>query len=248
MEIKEISSLQNPIVKHCVHLRQNHDYRDQERSLIISGVKLISEISGIVKIKSLFVYNETFIPKNLKADVVYIVTEEIMQKASGLMHPEGIMAEVLMPEHSELKGLKKIIALDRVSDPGNLGNIMRTALALNYEGIFILKDSCDPYNDKALASARGATFKLPIAQGNWDDLKKIIELNQLYPIAGDIEGTPLDQVKKQEKILIVLGHEAHGLSDDAKNICQKVLIPISKQMESLNVAVAAGILMYELGK
>lgn len=248
MAAKEITSAQNDKVKHIVHLRQNHDYRDDHHSVVILGHKLVKEISDILPIKTLFVYDEASIPKGVKAKEVYIVNEEIMKKASGLMHPEGILAEIEMPKFSNLKDLKKIVALDKISDPGNLGTIIRSALALGFEGVFILDDSCDAFNDKALSAARGATFKLPLAKGSWKDLEAIIAQNKLHPVVADIEGTPLDKLEKHENILLVLGNEAHGVSEQAKKACQKVTIPMQKSMESLNVGVAAGILMYALGK
>ncbi len=248
MEIREITSLQNDIIKHIVHLRQNHDYRNEHQTVVISGLKLIKEVSSHVPVKTLLVYDETYIPKGLKAENIYIVNEKVMQKASGLQNPEGILAEVKMPVTNNLNGLKKIVALDRVSDPGNLGNILRTALALKFDGAFIVEDSTDPYNDKALSAARGATFRLPIVRGSWKDLEKLIDENGLQAFAGDIKGTPLDEIKPKEKILLVLSNETHGVSPQAEKKCERVTIPISSDMESLNVSVAAGILMYALGK
>lgn len=248
MEIREITSLQNEIIKHIVHLRQNHDYRNEHQTVVISGLKMIKEVTLHVPIKTLFVYDKTFIPKGLKAENIYLVNEKVMQKASGLQNPEGILAEVQMPKTHDLNGLKKIVVLDRISDPGNLGNILRTALALNFDGAFVVEDSTDPYNDKALSAARGATFKLPIARGSWKELEKLIDENGLQAYAGDIKGTSLDQIKPSEKILLVLSNEAHGVSKEAAKNCEMVTIPISSEMESLNVSVAAGILMYVLGK
>lgn len=246
MSIRQLTSLQNPLIKHIVKLRQNRDYRLEHQTLVISGKKLVKEISLEVPIKTLFVYDETLIPTGLKAESVFIVNEEIMQKASGLQYPEGILAEVEMPKISKLTDLKKIIVLDRVSDPGNFGTILRTALALGWDGAFILEGSCDPFNDKALSAARGATFRLPLGFGNWKDLETLIDKNGLLPLVADLEGTPVRTFEKQEKLLLVLSHEAHGASFEAIKRCQKVTIPISSQMESLNVSVAAGILMYEL--
>lgn len=246
MEVREITSLQNSIIKHLVRLRQNHDFRVEHNTIVISGIKQVREVCAHTHVRTLLVYDETFIPKNLRPDVVYIVNEEIMQKASGLLNPEGILAEVEMPKASDLKGLKKIVALDRVSDPGNLGSILRTALALGWDGAFILEDSCDPYNDKALSAARGATFRLPIGRGDWKDLQNLIEQNELMSFVGDIKGIPLDEVNPTDKTLIVLSNEAHGVSNQAAKMCQKVTIPMDTEMESLNVSVAGGILMYAL--
>lgn len=246
MSIRQLTSLQNPLIKHIVKLRQNRDYRLEHQTLVISGKKLVKEVSVGVPIKTLFVYDETLIPTGLKAESIFIVTEEIMQKASGLQFPEGILAEVAMPKISTLTGFKKIIVLDKVSDPGNFGTILRTALALGWDGAFILEGSCDPFNDKALSAARGATFRLPLGFGNWKELEALIDQNGLLALVADLDGTPVSKIEKHDKLLLVLSHEAHGATEQAVKRCQKVTIPISSKMESLNVSVAAGILMYEL--
>lgn len=248
MELRTINSLQNSLIKHLVHLRQNHDYREEHKSVVVSGVKLVNEILPRVNLKTLLVLNESLIPEGVKRESVYLVTEELMGKASGILHPEGILAEFEMPLFSDLKGLKRIIALDHVSDPGNLGTILRTALALGFEGAFIVKGSTDPFNDKAISAARGASFKLPLKIGSFKELEKLIEENDLFAVVADINGKDLSKMERQDNLLLILSNEAHGVSKEAEKCAVKVTIPISDQMESLNVAVAAGILMYELKK
>lgn len=244
--IEKISSLQNSLVKHLVHLRQNHDYREEHKSVAVSGIKLVNEILPVRPLKTLLVLNESLIPQGVKKEKVFLVTEEIMKKASGLLHPEGILAEFELPDFTGFKGFKKIVALDRISDPGNLGTILRTALAFGFEGAFIVEGSTDPYNDKAISAARGASFKLPLKVGSWKELEHLIKENNLFAVVGDLEGEDLSSMKPQEKLLLILSNEAHGVSKEAANCAKKVTIPISNQMESLNVAVAAGILMYGL--
>lgn len=243
---EQIRSLNHPLIKHLVHLRQNTDYRHEHESVVIEGIKMVKEVASHYPVKALLAYDETFIPKGLKADKVYLATEEVMKKASGMKSPEGVMAEVAMPKIATLKSKRYIIAIDGVNDPGNLGTLLRTALALGWEGAFVLNESCDPYNEKALSAARGATFRLPIMQGNWEQLKKLIKEESLHPLVADLSGTPPSQIKPVNGLLLVMGNEAHGPSEEAKSLCQAVSIPMLGKMESLNVSVAGGILMYEL--
>lgn len=244
--LKEILSLQHPLVKHLVKLRQNRDYRFEHQSVVISGVKPVEDVGLLQPVKTMLVYDKSFIPKGIKADEIVIVNEEVMKKASGMQQPEGIMAEFKMPKFTSLSGKKFIIAIDGVNDPGNLGAILRSALALNWEGAFILPDSCDPYNDKALKAARGATFHLPLEMGSWKDLAKLVEEGNMEPLLADTTGTPLPSLKKERGVLLVLSNEAHGPSEQALKLCKKITIPMSGKMESLNVSVAGGILMYTL--
>lgn len=244
--MRKITSVQHELVKHLVKLRQNHDYRMDHQSLVIDGIKLVSEIGKKIKPKVLIAWDESLIPNDIKADEVVIVSESVMKKISGMVSPEGIVAEIPMPKPASFKGKQYIIAVDGVSDPGNVGTILRTALALGWEGVFFLDDCCDPYNEKALRSARGASFQLPLAWGNWDNLKKIILDNQLDPIVADLKGIKLQDVKVKHGICLVLSNEAHGPSKIAQQLCQPVTIAMADEVESLNVAVAGGIMMYAL--
>lgn len=244
--MKEISSLQHPLVKHLVKLRQNSDYRIDHHAIVIEGIKVIQEISKSQPFKTIVTTHPDLIPKNAKADETFIVTPEIIQKISGLKNSEEILVEVAMPKPSDLKNKKYIIALDRINDPGNLGTIIRTSLALGWDGLFFLDESCDPYNDKALRASRGAIFHLPTAKGSWKDLQKIIVDNKLKALVADIKGKPFREVSSTEGIVLVLGNEAQGPSKEALSACSPITIPMPGEMDSLNVSVAAGILMHGL--
>lgn len=246
--MKTITSLQNPLVKHLVKLRQNRDYRYDHQTLIVEGVKIIQELSKKYPIKTLVALDESLVPKGSKVEELLIAPQDIIDKISGLQSPEGLIAEFKMPENASLNGLKKVLVLDGINDPGNLGTILRTALALGWEGIFLINESCDPYNEKALRAARGATFKIPMATGTWDDLEALIKKNKWTPLAADMKGTPLNKLEKGKNYLLILSNEAHGISDRAGKISQKVSIPMKGNMESLNVAVAGGILMHALSE
>jgi TrmH family RNA methyltransferase len=244
--IKKIASLQHPLVKHFVRLRQNRDYRYEHRGVIIDGIKPITELADKLQPRTVMACDESVIPKQVKYEDALIVTEAIMQKVSGMYSPEGLVAEFPMPSSSSLKNLKRVVALDGINDPGNLGTLLRSALALGWEGVFILQESCDPYNEKALRAARGATFKLPIATGAWEDLQRLIKENDWKALAADLEGEAPSAISKNDGILLILGNEARGISDHAETI-KKVSIRMSGPMESLNVAAAGAILMYALG-
>ena len=150
------------------------------------------------------------------------------------------------PYGNPLTDKKWLVALDGVSDPGNLGTLLRTAIALGWEGVYILENSCDPFNDKALRAAKGATFKLPIAYGSWESLLKIAKANNLEIVASDMDGESPEDLDPNVGKLLIVGNEGLGLSDKAQKHAKRVTIPMSGNMESLNVAVAGGIMMYAL--
>lgn len=244
--VKRIASVQHELVKHLVKLRQNHDYRIDHQRLVIDGIKPVKEVCGKIKAKTLIALDETLIPKGVKAEEVILVNEDVMKKISGMQSPEGLVAEIGMPKPANLKGKNRIVVLDGVSDPGNVGTLLRTALAMGWDGAFIIEESCDPFNEKAIRAARGATFRLPLAWGKWDHIEKLVKENKLEPLVADLGGVSLEDVKAKGGILLVLGNEAHGPSPKAKSLCKPVTIPMSGDMESLNVSIAGGIMMYVL--
>ena len=136
------------------------------------------------------------------------------------------------------------MVLDGIQDPGNLGTLLRTALAFGWNGIYLLGNCCDPYNDKALRSAKGATFRLQLYQGDKAHLKDLSRTHQV--LVADLDGKAPESVNESEKRVLVLGSESLGVSAESQAFGEKVTLPISGEMESLNVAVAGGILMYQL--
>lgn len=244
--IQQITSLQNPLIKHLVKLRQNHDYRYEHQSLLVEGTKMVHEICKKIPPNKIFVYDEKMIPREIKPKEIYILNEEAMKKISGMQTPEGIVAEIPMPPSASLKGLNHILALDSINEPGNLGTLLRSALALGWAGAFLIGDCCDPYNEKAIRASRGAIFRIPIAQGSKKDLEKLIQENQLTPLLAEVRGQPIDEIDIPNRVLLIVGNEAHGASEEIKKLSHAVAIPMPETMESLNVAAAGAILMYAL--
>ncbi len=189
--------------------------------------------------------DQSVLQKKFQADKIYLVTDDVMKKVSGMIHSEGIVAEFPMPSNCSLEGKKSMIVLDNINDPGNLGTLLRTGLALGWEGAFLVGNCCDPYNEKALRASRGACFHLPLQQGSWNELKALALRNSLTPLLADLEGVHPSAIH-EEKLLLVLSNEARGPSEEAIAFCKRVTIPLVGDMESLNVAIAGGILMYVL--
>lgn len=243
---KVISSLQHPYIKHLVHLRQNGNYRQEYRSVVVEGLKMIKELEASQAIKTLISCNESLIPAHLQETDTILVEPGIMKKISGVVNPEGLLAEVQMPAFSTLQQAKAIVALDRINDPGNLGALLRTALAFGWDGVYLIGECCDPYNDKALRAARGATFRLALCQGDVKDFMNFATQKEIVPWVADIDGKKMTCCEKSQPGILVLGNEAHGPAEELLNCCQKITLPMSGAMESLNVAVAGGILMYLL--
>lgn len=242
----DITSLQHPIVKHLVRLRQNRDYRHEQGTVLIEGKKLVTEICLHQQPEVLLTSDASLIPASVNPKNAIVVPPAMIQKISGLQQSEGILAEMRMPKEASLDKCRFIIALDAISDPGNLGTLLRTALALGWEGAYLLPNTCDPYNEKALRAAKGATFKLPLFSGSWKQLSELVKDNRLTPYVADLNGLSLNDLTCPENALLVLNNESTGPSQEALQQCQKITIPMPGNMESLNVSIAGAIIMYSL--
>lgn len=241
-----ISSLQHPLVKHLVKLRQKKSYRYEQKAILIEGIKPVLEICRHTRAKTIMATNQGLLPENIQTEKLLIVPEAILEKISGMVNSEGILGEFSMPEQSELEKKFPLLVLDGINDPGNCGTLLRTALALDWQGVFIVGEGCDLYNEKTLRAARGAHFFLPLRQGTMAELKDLAFRNGLMPLLADLEGLSPHEMKADQKILLILSNEARGPSKEAIEWCQRVTIPISGKMESLNVSAAGAILMYLL--
>lgn len=242
--MKTIQSLQHPLVKELALLRKERKARAELKSAIVEGKKMVAECAHFAT--KVLAVDPSLFPEHLDEAKRYLVTASILQKISGMKQSEGVLAEVAILEEHLPSTLTHLLVLDGINDPGNLGTLIRTALALGWQGIYLLGTCCDPFNDKAIRAAKGATFRLPIVKGSYSDFEAIIHANKLVPWVADLKGEDARALFKQEKIALIMGSESHGSSEEIKKIAKKITIPISSSMESLNVATAGAILMYQL--
>lgn len=244
--MRNISSLQHPLIKHLVSLREDRHYRYEKQRVLITGLKLIRELSPLFQFRTL-VIEENFVPDfSYRAEETVQVPPQVLKKIAGLQKPEALAAELDMPQSQEVSAANFLLVLDGISDPGNLGTLLRTALALGWQGVFFTPGSCDPFNEKAIRAAKGATFKLPLQTGSLVELQKILKRKNFILLAADVTGINLKKCQISSPMALILGNEAHGISPELKQNAKMMSIPMSGPMESLNVATAGAILMFEL--
>ena len=240
--MKTIKSLQNPLIKHLVLLRKNKKYRNEKNRVLVTGEKIIKELPPS-QIKNLITSN----PKSpIKAKNTFLVTKEIMKKITNLKNPEDFAAEVFLQNFKEKSLLKKnfLLILDEIKDPGNLGTLIRTALCLKWDAIIITENSVDPYNDKALRAAKGATFKIPIFLKAKKDIKNLIKKKKCSAYIADVKGKKIENFSFKPPLTLILGSESKGIDKNMLKIGIRITIPINQKTDSLNVAISGGILMY----
>ena len=240
----KITSLDNQYVKRVASLHKKK-YRDEYREFFIEGIKTIDEaIKYNHKIKNIF-YCPEMIEYNLEFPA-YEVTKEVISKMADTSTPQGIIAICEVPD-GELNSKKKLIYLDRVQDPGNVGTIIRTADAFGFDGVLLAEGCADVYSPKVVSATMGSLFHIPIIQNVSIDYLQSLN-NKIYSSTLDTENF-LDDIDINEPFVLVIGNEGQGISDEVKNITDEfVKINMAGNAESLNASIAAGILMYEFSK
>ncbi|NLM13516.1 MAG: RNA methyltransferase [Epulopiscium sp.] len=259
-----IESMQNKHIKRLIALQKNKKQRNKEGVFIVEGIKLVEEVPEDWEIESIFVAasfkkeNPSFIDqislhRNLSENGMMEVSDKIFKAVSDTMTPQGILAICKQKTFSleEALSVKNgfYIILEDLQDPGNLGTIIRTGDALGADGIFLTKGSVDLYNPKVIRSTMGSIFHLPILTDI--DINVLIgELKKrnISILSAHLKGEKYPyQCDLRKNIALLIGNEANGIKDStAKQTDLLVKIPMLGKAESLNAAMAAGILMYEV--
>lgn len=178
----------------------------------------------------------------------YLANEAIIKKLSSSKNPEGIVALCRKKETKPFSS-EAIIYIDEVQDPGNVGTILRSSLAFGYKDVFISRGSASLYSSKTLQSSQGAIFSLNIKEGKEEPLNDIKKLKEegYEIISTDLKSSyPLKELKINKPYVLVLGNEGKGVNPGILSISDRKVRIEMDGIDSLNVGVAAGILLYEL--
>ena len=254
-----ISSDSNAQVKELVKLQKNARERRKKQLFISEGIKLTKEAALYGKLEKIYVA-ESFYEKAEETVKQWIeeypyeeVADTVFSGISETVTPQGILGLVKMPSYHLEEILnderKSIILLDDLRDPGNLGTIMRTAEGAGMSGVVMSRGSVDLFNPKVVRSTMGAIFRVPFYYA--DDLAEVIEQTKAkgIPVYGTMmQGSVVyDERDYCTGAGIVIGNEANGLSQEViGHLTGAVRIPMEGNLESLNAAVSAAILMYEI--
>ena len=252
-----ISSKDNEIVKNVRKLKEKK-YRDLENAYIVEGIKMVKEaILEKAVIRQIIICDDCektdSIPKELmyeiaKYDCLY-VTSKIFKYISEVQTPQGVLAVVEKNNRDEDINYNEdiIVALDDIQDPGNLGTILRTVDSVGLTQTLVSKGTADPYNPKVVRSSMGAIYRVKVIE--CEDLLetlKEVKRNKFKILVSSLkESNSIYNVKYNKKVLVI-GNEANGVEEKIMNIAdEKIKIPMLGKTESLNAAVATGIILYE---
>lgn len=230
-----ITSSQNKTVKDLVSLRTSKS-RKEMKMFIVEGEHLVREAKSEGYLLKCFTISE-----KLEGE---LVSEDVMKKICQTNTPVSQIGVCKLLDKHEIKD--KVLVLDDIQDPGNLGTLMRSAKAFSFDTIFISNKTCDIYNDKVIRSSQGSIFKLNFVFGDKVEfLKNLSKTHKIYNTNVKI-GHDVKETGKKDKIALILGNEGNGVSGEINDLNFESLFIQMNNMESLNVGVAGSILMYEL--
>ena len=239
-----ITSLENNKVKEAVKL-QSKKYRDLTNTFVVETSNLVEEAEKAGIVKDLFLVEDEFVDR----DDTYFVTEEVMKKMSSLETPSTSLAICHKNNSNEIIG-SKILLLDNIQDPGNLGTIIRSSVAFDVDTIILSNDTVDLYNPKVIRASEGMFCHINIITRDLEEAIKEIKSNNI-PVYGTnvVEGEDVSTITNKDSYALVMGNEGNGIKSNLEALCDKNLyIKMSNKTESLNVGVACSILLYELGR
>lgn len=251
--IINITSTSNETIKYFISLNDKKTRMNAKR-FIVEGYHLVNEASKTNLLEAIISTDEKELKKinNVKR---YLVNDAIINKIATTKNPQNILGIVKMLDHNITNLLPiikenktKLVMLDDVNDPGNLGTIIRTAAGLGYDGIIMSPNTVDLYNEKVIRSTQGVMFKIPIIKANLQEVIKMLKKEKVFCIGTALTNAKdVKHITKKDKFAICLGNEAKGISKEVlDSMDENVRIAMNNDVESLNVSIAAGIIMYEM--
>lgn len=252
-----ITSTSNQQVKEVVQLQKKSKARNQAGVFIVEGIRMVQETPAD-RLEKLYVTEGFYkkykdaLPKGCKPE---LVSDVVFAYMSDTKTPQGVLAVVRQMKHKAEEILNAenphIMVLDNLQDPGNLGTIFRTAEAAGVNGLILSKDCVDIYNPKTIRSTMGAIYRMPFVYVE-DILETIVEMKQkgIKVYAAHLDGkNSYDKEDYSTGTAFLIGNEGNGLREEvAAQADIWVQIPMAGQVESLNAAIAAAVLMFEVSR
>ena len=238
-----ITSLQNTKVKELNKLKEKK-YRDDAKLFLVEGDHLVNEAYKMNQLKEVLCL-ESF-ECDFDVPITYI-SEEVMKKLTSMKSISNVIG-VCKKFISKGYG-NRLVLLDGIQDPGNLGTIIRSAASFNFDTVVLGLNTVDLYNDKVIRSTEGMIFHQNVIQEDLSEFVKELKNNNYTIYTTDVnEGKIVSDIDFKQKIAIIIGNEGQGVSDIKEYADESLYIPMNKKCESLNASVATSIIMYEVSK
>jgi TrmH family RNA methyltransferase len=242
--LKKIDSLNNPFIKETAKLKLEK-YRKERNEFLIEGFHLLEMAKDSNLLKCVFTTKELNLPENIDQ---ILVNESIINKLSFMSSNQGVIAICSYKQEKDFND-NLLVYLDDIKDPGNLGTILRTCLAFNIKNVLVSPNCVSQYNDKVVMASQGAIFYENVVECNVEKLKDYKKDYHLIATTLNSQSVFLNEYKvPSSRKIVVFGNESMGISSQISELCDDfVKIKISN-IDSFNVGVAAGIVLYELTK
>lgn len=253
-----ITSVSNNRMKEILNLKKKAKARRESGLFIIEGTRMAEETPEDL-LENIYV-SESFLKKEIHSPLLAkhsyeIVSDKVFSQLSDTVTPQGILCVVRQPEYTleDITGGEKplLLVLENLQDPGNLGTIVRTGEGAGVSGILLTKDAVDMYNPKVVRSTMGAIYRVPFLYlENIETILQQLQQKSITTYAAHLEKSEsYDSYDYSAGTAFIIGNEGNGLSEKAlENAEKRLFIPMCGQVESLNAAVAASVLMYEAAR
>ena len=240
---ERITGRKNPLLQQVRKLLSSKKYRQETGLFVSDGTKLLQEaLRWWDGVETVILSDgvQAQVPESVR--LVY-VPEDVMESISPMQTPQGALFICRLPQKTEFSPKPGMLLLDGIQDPGNLGTILRTADALQVP-VALLEGCADPYSHKVVRSSMGAVFRTPVVQTTWQQVRESgipVAVTALSDKAVDIRSAKLTE------LAVVIGSEGQGVRQEIMDHAQKqLIIPMDERCESLNAAIAAAIVMWQM--
>lgn len=255
-----ITSVRNPKIKLVRDLIAHPKDRRERQAFVVEGVRLVEESLESGWEAQLVLYDEGLSPRGLETvqkfaecgATIEAISSQVMETISDTEAPQGILAVIRMRTLPLPPTPDFILILDGIRDPGNLGTILRTAAAAQVQAVLLTAGTADPFAPKVVRAAMGANFRMPVLNLSWQEIRLFLKppedrtLTKVY-LADSSGGMPHTQADFKSPLSLIIGGEAGGAGMEAQSLADnRVHVSMPGQVESLNAAIAAAILMFEV--
>ena len=245
---ERISSRKNPLLQQIRKLLSSRKEREKAGLYVSDGTKLLEEAAKYAALDTVILSDgvEARVPENVR---VVRVPGDVMESISPMRSPQGALFLCKLPERKAFVPRKGMLLLDGIQDPGNLGTILRTADALNVP-VCLLEGCADPYSHKVVRASMGAVFRTDVIQSTWEEVRRSCEAAGI-PVAVTALSDRASDIRNADvsAMAVVIGSEGQGVRKEILDAADgELIIPMNPHCESLNAAVAATIVMWQMQK
>lgn len=250
--MEHITSRQNPLMVRIKKLGQSRAQRREEGVFVCEGPKLIEEaLKWGASVETILAAEGKPLPQGLTGESRQVeVPDSLLRAVSSVETPQGLLAVCRTPGLTPPEKLTggRYLVLDGVQDPGNLGTIWRTADAFGADGLLLVNGCADPWSPKTIRATMGACFRLPAWETDLETVRSLLDGADIPLYATALREDTVDvRDVDLKRAAVVIGSEGRGISEEALALCRRTIkIPMRARCESLNAAMAAGVVLWEM--